>query len=575
MKNRRTILFLLLAVVALAAAEVLLDSAGRKARHPLARTALADDALSCTSFSLMRRTAPPTVLEKADGAWRLVRPVAADVEPAVVLKLLDTLATAPVEETISDAELLKLGRSRADFALEDPPLRVCLSNESGRVTLAFGILTPSGEGVYASRDGSGAVLIVPSAALAAVDLPVERLRRRRLFTQDAGAVAAFDVRQRPGVVLSFVRDGPGWRLAADKASAKASAPLVGRFLSSLLAAEAKAFVWPTGAPGEGEGVSASLLAGYGLDSDSAVTVTLKRPGGTGASISFGKRADEGTVYALVHSGGAVVTVDAALKDMALTDAAGFSDARLLPSAAEGVASLTLSDGESVLAASRDAAGTWRLDAPISAPADAEEIAALLSRIRSLTTKDQDAAGVSVTVGEGAKAVSVARAALFPDGGGFERLRAREVVDIPANEIRRLVSHSAARGDAGEAVVFSRERNAWRVESAAAGSVVSSSGVARVLKALSPLVAARVETLKSTAAGLAAFGLDRPALRLAIDLDRPEAVRRNVLVGAPAPGGGRYATVGAADAVFVIPPEAVEGLSAPLTAREAPPSEAAP
>ena len=558
MRNRRTILFLLLAAVALVAAEFVLDAAGRRARVAT-RAFLAEDAVSCTAVAIMRRAAPVTALAKEGGVWRIVSPFRASVEEPAVLKLLDALAQAPVEEAITDAELLKLGRTRADFALEDPPLRVCLSNETVRLSLALGLLTPSGEGVYAALEGTDSVLVVPSSVLSAVDLPVDRLRRRRLFSGGAGTVSAFDVRQRPGVVLPFVREGDGWRVGAGKASA----PLVSKFLSGLMAAEAQAFVWPTGATNESEMASASLLTGYGLDPETAVTVTLKRPGGRSASISFGKRADERAVYALVHGGGAVVTVDASLKEMALADAADFSDSRLFPSAVEKADSLTLAEGGAALSLSRAASGAWRIDVPIAAPADAEAVAALLARLSSLTAKSLDASGVSVALGEGATPVSVARAALFPDGGGFEGLRAREIVDFPADEVKRLVSSSEARAGKDVSVVFSRDRRRWLVESAAAGAVVSEAGVARALKALAPLRALRVEKLKVSASELSAYGLDRPAVRLAVDLDRANAVRRNVLVGARTPDGGHYVTVGAADAVFAVSEEVVEALSAPL------------
>ena len=99
-------------------------------------------------------------------------------------------------------------------------------------------------------------------------------------------------------------------------------------------------------------------------------------------------------------------------------------------------------------------------------------------------------------------------------------------------------------------------------------------MARVLKALAPLKALRVERLKVSASGLAAYGLDRPVVRLAVDLDRANAVRRNILIGARTPDGGHYATVGAADAVFVVSPEVVEALSAPLV-ENGPTPEGAP
>jgi len=41
------------------------------------------------------------------------------------------------------------------------------------------------------------------------------------------------------------------------------------------------------------------------------------------------------------------------------------------------------------------------------------------------------------------------------------------------------------------------------------------------------------------------------------------VRQNVLIGGTAPGGGRYATVGGADAVFVISRRTAADFTTPL------------
>ena len=558
MRNRRVILVLLLLIGLLAALEVFLDRGSPRVRA-LARSVLCERAADSTSLVLARRGEPQTVLAR-DGVWRLRQPFAAVAEEPVVLKLLDSLARAPVEESISEAELLRLGRTRADFALEEPPLRVTLSNDAACVSLSFGLLTPSGDGVYAAVDGERSVLIVPSSVLAAVDLPVDRLRRRRLFGYGEDAVVSFDIKQGPGVILSFARDGAGWRLGAETAASA----VVTRFLKELTSLTAQTFVWPTGATNESAQASASLLAGYGLDPETAVTVTLKRSGGRNASLSFGNRAGEKSVYALVHSGGSVVTVPSAAKDAALQDLARFSDTRLFRVEAEKVPAFSLSDGDVSLSVSRVGTSSWRLDAPISAPADPEAVEALLSRLLALSSADLDPAGLKVSLGGASGPLAVSRAAVFPDGGGFERLRAKEIVDFRGETVKRLVSADGTAGVRGVSVVFARDRRVWNVERAPEGAVASTAGIARVLDALMPLTALRVERLRAAAADWARYGLERPVLRLAVDLDRENAVRRNVLVGAETPEGGRYATVGAADAVFVISDEAFKALSSPLT-----------
>lgn len=555
MKNRRTILVLVLLGVALAAAELLVGYRAGRTSRPGADV-LDQAAADSTRVVVERRGEPPVVLER-DGEWRIVSPFASEADSAAVMRMLDAVANAKVEESESDAELLKRGRTRADYALDAPPLRVVLSGPGDReAAVDFGILTPSGGGVYASVSGSRSVAIVPSSVLAAVDVPVERLRRRRLFRGAADAVASFDVRQRSGEVVSFVRSGDGWSVG----TSKASSARVTRFLEALLSAEARSFVWPTGATNDSGRVSASLLAGYGLDAESASTVTVKGVGGRVEAVSFGKRTGGDAVYAFVHGAGPVVTVDAALDDAAGQDAGSFADARVFSVRADKVSALAMSDGALRVSLARDGRGGWRLTSPVSAPADGAAADKLLARVLAITPSDLSDVGVQVAVGDDAKPAVVRREALFPDGGGFERLRAAEVVDFRQEEIRRIVSAPA--GKKPDAVVFDRDRKVWRVEAAPDGAAVSEDGVASVVAALSPLKAVRVARLKVLASELADYGLDVPSLRVSVDVAREGAVRRNVLVGARAEDGF-YATVGSADAVFVISVETLKALSSPL------------
>ena len=71
-----------------------------------------------------------------------------------------------------------------------------------------------------------------------------------------------------------------------------------------------------------------------------------------------------------------------------------------------------------------------------------------------------------------------------------------------------------------------------------------------------------EKLKVLAADLDDYGLDKPSLTIAIDQEVDAAVRRNIMVGKKTKGG-RFATIGASDAVFVIGDEVLNRLSADI------------
>ncbi len=112
------------------------------------------------------------------------------------------------------------------------------------------------------------------------------------------------------------------------------------------------------------------------------------------------------------------------------------------------------------------------------------------------------------------------------------------------------------------VVFDRDLRSWKVESSESGGMVVSEAVAGVLAAISPLRAEWIVKLKVTAADLRGYGLETPKWTVAVDQSREGSVRRNILVGDQAQGGW-FATIGGADAVFVLSDAVVGALTAPL------------
>ena len=557
MSNRRSILMLLAGIVLLVAAHFAVDcSRGGRSVVASRRDALLEPSESVTRIEIARHGSPQTVLVRSNDTWQLSAPFSGSADDRVVKRLLDALSFTPVSAVVSDAELLKMGRERADFALESAALAVSVSDADGEMTVSFGRSSPNSDGTYASVSGVDAVFIVPPEVKSAADVSADGFRRRALFVVEPTTVASFDVRNGKGGVVSFERDGDVWRTA----DGQASSAKIKAFLSALTSAEASGFVWPVGATNESAVASASLLAGYGLDPESSVTVTLKTVDGAGGQASFGKDAGEGLVYALVQNGGAVVTVSASLKDAVAGRRALFEDSRLFMVEARNVSTFTVADGDVSYALTRDSAGTWRLDSPISAPADKAAVEDLLARLLALSPSDADSAGISVSLSPDEKPAKVSRRSALGDGS-FAQLRSKEVVKVDPAIVKRLVRTF---GGKTVAVAYDRDRRAWDVETEGLSGSVDDNAVVDVLEALNPLVAERVEKLKVSEGDLAGYGLDRPFMTLAVDQDREDAVRRNLLLGAPAEGG-RYATIGASDAVFILSDETVSRLARPLVA----------
>jgi len=554
----RTVGWLSTCVAFVIAAHLALDMRTEGGPRALRRNVLVPAAERADAFSISRKG--ESVIRLAGGApWRIVVPFAAVADRQTVLRLADALAFSPVTDEMTDAELLRIGRTRTDFGLDDPRVVVTVDDGDGReVRVAFGTTTPAGDGVYATVGGADSVYVVASNVLEAVDLGVAALRRRKVLEFTIEDVVSIDVKGGPGRLVRLVSDGDAWRFSNAREGVASSA-CVRTFLTALAELDAASFVWPVGASNETAVASASLLAGYGLDPESAVTVSLKCVDGADRIVSFGRESGKGQVYALTQAESAIVTVPVAFRDLAAAGAATFVDTRLFPLEPAAVNAVSLDDGRLAVLLSRNADGLWRIDAPVSAQADQRTVQELVKRLTLLRTTDADADGVSVSVGTNAGPIAVSRKALLADRS-FVDLRSLDILRVDPKEIRRLVATDA--GKTPVAVVHDAEKGSWSTENSDVAATVDAEAVATLSKALDPFRAVRVVRLKVSASELGVFGLDKPFRTVAIDQMDEGSMRRNVLIGDVA-DGGRYATLGSSDAVFVISPECASALLVPL------------
>ena len=561
MRNAKSII-ILLTIIAVAAALDYFVYFGKGPSSTSKRTTLVDFQSEAASVRIERVGSPAVVLDRGLGGWRLTDPFASGADEQAVMKLVDVLTQTPVVEVISDSELLKLGRTRADFSLEEPVLTVTLTGMDKSVCrFMFGSATPTQDGVYASVEGVDAVFILGKPAFSFVDVRPDDLRQRSLLPLGGAWVTSFEIKREGIPLLEFLRTGAGWNVGSEKASSQK----ITEFIDDLTTASAVSFIWPVGSSNETDHVTSSLLAGYGLDPDSAVTVTLNDINGKSRRLSFGKEADDGNVYALVQNGNAIVTVPSKLRDFARQDPVMFTDSRLFPVEARSVNGFSVSSDGSLYSLVRDKDGKWGLESPVVAPADQEASDALLSLILSLSPADVvKENGVAVSVLTNMSKVLVPRERILGKRT-FEDLRSREMLKIDAPLVKRIVSTVGGKTPKTASVVYDRERRQWNLDTEADGVAVNVKGVESVLSVINPLTAVRIEKLAVVAADLDDYGLDTPFLTVAIDQDSDETIRRNILIGKKT-RGGRFATIGSSDAIFVISDATVSRLSASIVGK---------
>lgn len=563
MSNRRFIVFFLVGIAFLSAVLAFLSWRARAVASEATRNTLCTFAPETVEgVEIVRDGTNVTRLVRNDaGAWSLVEPYAAPAAAAPVARLVDALTLQPLGDLRTAAELAELGEDFADFGLaEGVRTAVALRAREGTARVFFGARSASGKDVYARVEGLQNVFTLPVGVLEAVPADADGFRVRALVAWTREQIAGLDLHAPEAPFIRLVRNASGWRLAAP-VEAPADGAVVASLVEGLVGARIAGFVVPSatqrGAAGERAVLSRSALAPYGLSVEAGLSVNVKPEVGMPEQVVFGAPAGTNLVYALVQNGTAVVTLEAAVADLFRKGDAAFRDTRVFPFGAdEQVRSVSISAGPLVYVLTRGADGAWRLEAPVVAPADPVAAAALVNAILRIRRNDvpdrippEEAVRVSVATSRGVHPdVTVARA-LFKACGPFANLRAKTLLELDAKAVRRL-SLKPAEGT-GASVVLDPERGTWSLAEGSSPMTVNVEAVRKLLAALTRVEAASVETLTASPDDLKRCGLAAPALVIALDFEGADAVRRNLMLGARAPGGGRYATVGGADAVFVL------------------------
>ena len=563
MSNARVIFLFAAGIVLLVAAHIFVSMRGMGSLIAGRTTLLDPAAKSAERIEVERRGGQVVALVK-DGVWRVAEPYSAEADERGIQRMLDALVVSPTQAAFGEQELASFGRERGDYGLDEPEVKITLSSGDRKWSVGLGKLTAAKDGVYASVSDETAIYVADAGLLALAEAGGNAFRMKSICPGGVDSVDSFDLKRGKGQFLRFVKDGEGWRKASlDGADAgdAASSVRIRELLSAIGAAQAQAFFWPVGASNEPASATAPLLASYGLDSESAVTVTLHSRGGADRQVAFGKEASDGLVYALVQNSGAVVSVPGALKDLA--GGADFTDSRLFPFDVAQISRVSIADGAVNYLLAKDAAtGEWRLDAPVAAPADKAAAESFVTHLASLKFSDRDPEGLVVSLTTNAPPVAVSRAAALA-GHSLVDLRSRRILKVAPADVKRIESTSAD-AEKPAVVVFDKDLRAWVVEASGRPGVPAAPAIDAALAALNPLEAEKVVTLKASVADLRRYGLEKPQTTIAVDSEGAGSLRRNILIGGRAQGG-YFATVGSSDAVFIISNSVARRLMASIVA----------
>lgn len=586
MSNRRFIVFFLAGTAVLGAALWMMETHyGARGTEDRRRTLCELDPAEAEAVEVAGESGRVRLERVQGGGWRVAYPFAAAADTAAVMRLLDAVALTPYGDVRTDAELKELRESLADYGLEPGKTKISVTAGARRAEVTLGKATAGGGEVYARVEGLKNVFTAPRAVAEAVPANVDGYRARNLMATTRDMAAGIEVRTAGEPAVRLERAGGEWRLAAPAPGPAERAVVMG-LLANLLEAKIAEFALPAAGNMPPSGTAengmlpAAALAPYGLTKDAGTTVTVRTESGGAETVTFGAAAGEGLTWALARNGTAVVKVAEEVAARCRVGGETLRDTRVFPVAAdEAIEAVTLSDGELVYVLARGKDGKWRLDSPVSAPADQKKALAVVERVVRLKRKDARPDDVPAEYAGGERAVRAAvktAAASYPAvtvwaktapelAGNFADLRSKTMLELAPGTARRLAVKGP--GEREEAVTFDAERRAWSIERAGGGGAeaprrVAEGTVAKKLKLLEKVEARSVRTVAASPETFRECGLDKPGWTVTADAEGP--VRLNVLVGKQASADSFWATVGGADAVFEVARETVELLAAPMT-----------
>ena len=240
-----------------------------------------------------------TTARKESGAWQIVAPVAAAASESDVSGLTYAFEQMDLERVIEEKPTdLKL------YGLDTPRLEVSFKSGGGKPSgrLLVGAKTPTGGGVYATRNDEPRVFLIPEFHTASLNKSTFDLRDKTVMKFERDKTDGIEV-MAGGKPIRFAKEATDWQLTAPLA-ARADNGSVEGLIGRVHSAQMKAVAAEQPTPAE--------LKKFGLEKPAA-TVTFNQ-GSARATIAIGGSAGSDTVYARDVSRPQVVTVESSLAD---------------------------------------------------------------------------------------------------------------------------------------------------------------------------------------------------------------------------------------------------------------------
>jgi hypothetical protein len=525
----------------------------------------------------MERAGSLIECSKESGKWRMVRPADAPVNTTIIEKMIAGMAAVERGALITAEALAARSLSPADYGFDAPRARITFQNDRGTFTWLIGRDAPLGNALYVMEEGGGDIISTAQTLLNLVPEDPAWIRDRTLFSTKAAAVRGIDLRRDAGFLRLRQEKEANWRMEQPHAG-RAALPGMNALIDHILSARIETFITDEKAD----------LTVYGLH-EPRTELTLFNKEEQTQTLLIGKDVPDHpeTLYAKWADRDAVFTVSTEWAAGFELNSETLRSRQLIDEPLENIRSVQIAYGEltvELLQTNKE----WIITRPARWPAESESVELLLETLcGSIIDSFADAPDqeqrrlIQETPWTITLSNSGASHTLRIASEGEQRLIQKD------SDPSLYITAAGILPDAFADPLFYRNRTVLQIEPDSISAVSLTTGDAEYrVEKLDGQFAAPVRTQKPDLAALneltaelsalrtgryvvynpdslAPYGLDQPAARLSISLNRTNLLGQVVLLGSPA-GTGRYAMLQGQNIVFVLPRKSAQVLTRELT-----------
>lgn len=301
----------------------------------------------------------PRILERKGSSWIITQPIQWPANYFAINRILNQLQFLEEEASFSINEVERTGQTLADYGLEEPWIKLGITNEEETIELGIGNVTEIGNNFYILGPNKKNVFVINRQFIDGLLVDLNDLRNREIFTIPVFEVQALSLQMNnPETVgesdlkVRIARTNNGWMFESPL-TAEANASQVSNTINALTAARVVGFTSETEDP---------VLQGI---ENPTMRITLhgnKRQQTLfiGNKIINGNGNTPPTYYAWIENNPTVFTVEAETFDSLQQAEETLRERSILNFDSENLTSIDISEGELSVRLQKLETGDWQV-----------------------------------------------------------------------------------------------------------------------------------------------------------------------------------------------------------------------